>query len=358
MISLFLEPVDVWLFRDGKPFDAKSDHRARSLFPPSPTVLQGVIRSHYLVHKGVNLANKTAITDLVGTADDYKELRLRGPFIAKKDEDNGQVTRYFPVPADVAPCDDEHLRALQPVKLDDKPHIRTNVPVDLPMLLWPPEREPTRKEFGQWLPEADLIRCLRGEVVKAVKSGDLFTFESRLGIARDDTRRTTEEGMLYEVEFVRPCGGVGLCLDMAGYDDWPASGVLRIGGEGRAARFEQVNAVEWPKLLDPLPACFKVYFATPAYFDQGWRPATWSDFFEGEVKLVTVALRRYQALGGYDWVSNAQKPARRYVPAGSVYYFRHDGSAHLKPNLVQNAITHYGAAIGFGQIIITEWKEQ
>jgi CRISPR-associated protein Cmr3 len=356
MIALFLEPVDVWLFRDGKPFDAKSDHRARSLFPPSPTVIQGVIRSHHLVLKGVALTDKTAIAALVGTTDDYKDLLLRGPFIARREND--QVTRYFPVPADVAPCDDKHLQALKPVNLADKWHILTNAPADLPMLLWPPEREPTRKESGRWLPETDLRRCLDGEAVKAVESSDLFMFESRLGIARDDARRTTEEGMLYEVEFVRPCNGVGLCLDMAGYDDWPESGVLRIGGEGRAARFEQVNAVEWPKLLDPLPACFKVYFATSAYFDQGWRPATWSDFFEGEVRLVAVALHRYQVLGGYDWAGNTQKPARRYVPAGSVYYFRHDGSAHLKPNLVQNAITHYGAKIGFGQIIITEWKEQ
>lgn len=354
MISLFLEPMDVWLFRDGKPFDAQSDHRARSLFPPSPLVMQGVIRSHYLTVKGVNLADPKAIADLVGTVEGYKGLRLRGPFIAKRE--NGRFVRYFPVPADAAPCDEEHLQALRPIKPDGA--VLTNAPADLPMLFCPPEREPTKKEFGQWLTEEDLLRCLNGAAVKALKSSDLFVFESRLGIARDDARRVTQEGMLYEVEYVRPARGVGLWLDLAGYDDWPTSGVLRIGGEGRAAQFEQQAERPWPEVPDPLPTSFKMYLATPAYFRQGWRPADWGDFFTGDVRLMAVALNRYQTLGGYDWAAGSPKPARRYVPAGSVYYFRCNGQAHLKPGLIQKAVTHYGAEIGFGQIIITEWKEK
>jgi CRISPR-associated protein Cmr3 len=51
-----------------------------------------------------------------------------------------------------------------------------------------------------------------------------------------------------------------------------------------------------------------------------------------------------------------QKPARRYVPAGSVYYFECQGEARLRPDLVQNAITDYGAQIGFGQVIVTNWE--
>jgi len=98
-MELFLEPVDVWLFRDGKPFDALSDHRASSLFPPYPTVMQGVIRSHHLVVNGVDLRNPTAIEKAVGTTENFGNLRLRGPFIARKEDD--RITRYFPIPADV-----------------------------------------------------------------------------------------------------------------------------------------------------------------------------------------------------------------------------------------------------------------
>src|SRR5689334_21009768 len=96
-MHLFLEAIDVWLFRDGRPFDARSDHRAASLFPPYPTVLQGAIRSHHLVVKNVDLRDSQQIIAAVGTTDDYKALRLRGPLIAKKE--GQKVVRYLPVPA-------------------------------------------------------------------------------------------------------------------------------------------------------------------------------------------------------------------------------------------------------------------
>jgi CRISPR-associated protein Cmr3 len=360
MMQLFLEAVDVWLFRDGKPFDARSDHRARSLFPPYPSVMQGVIRSHHLVVKGVDLRDRQAIEATVGTTDKFGDLRLRGPFVAKKEGD--KIIRYFPVPADVAPRE-RGYRPLHPQKTPDG--VKVSAPGDLPMLLWPGEGDkPTKKEHGQWQDEAtllNLLKCLNGWEVKGVNSSELFVHENRFGIGRNDERRTTEEGALYEVDFIRPCKDVGLWVQVDGYDGWPDSGVLRIGGEGRAARFTNVAPpLMWPSVDDPLPARFKVYFASPTYFTGGWKPNEgWGKFFEGEVKLQAVALNRYESIGGYDWAAKsdkAQKPACRYVPAGSVYYFQHDGSAKLK----QGTITEYGAEIGFGQVIIpeTEWKEK
>jgi len=351
MMQLFLEAMDVWLFRDGRPFDALSDHRARSLFPPYPSVMQGVIRSHHLVVKGVDLRDKQAIERTVGTADDVRDLRLRGPFIARRE--GNTITRYFPVPADVAP-DEKGYRPLRPRQCSAVPEVLTSALDDLPMLLWP-EGEPTKKEHGQWLNEATLLKCLKGEEVKGVSSTELFARENRFGIGRNDERRTTEEGALYEVEFIRPRRNVGLWVQVEGYDDWPDAGLMRIGGEGRGAHFEKLTSpLAWPPIPDPLPTRFKVYFAGPACFSGGWKPKEgWGKFFEGEVQLQAIALNRYESIGGFDWASGQQKAARRYVPAGSVYYFSHDGSAKLK----QDAITESGAAIGFGQIIITEWKE-
>ena len=359
MMELFLEPVDVWLFRDGKPFDAGSDHRARSLFPPYPSVMQGAIRSHQLVVKKIDLRDPKAIEDEVGTAEDFKSLRLRGPFIAR--EEDGRLTRYFPVPADVVP--DRKMgryRPLRPRSRQDTPHTLTNAPGELPMLLWPPDDvEPGKEDFGQWMAEEELLKCLRGEPAVAVKSDELFKRENRFGIGRNDATRTTEEGALYEVEFIRPCSGVGLWVQVDGYDGWPESGTMRIGGEGRGAHFSQLKTtLGWPQPSDPLPARFKVYFASPAYFEDGWRPKDgWERFFTGPVRLQAVALNRYESIGGFDWAANEQKPARRYVPAGSVYYFACDDQVSLKADLVNQAITEYGAKIGFGQTIITKWKE-
>ncbi len=354
MMQLFLEPVDVWLFRDGKPFDAGSDHRARSLFPPSPHVMQGVIRSHHLVVKGVDLRDHQAIKAAVGTVKDFRGLRLRGPFIARREGQNGQIVRYFPVPADVIP--DEKAggyRSLRPQLRQKTPAVLTSASAELPMLLWPPEdTRPTKQDFGQWMSETELLKCLQGQPAKVIHSRDLFVHENRFGIGLNDATYTTEEGALYEVDFIRPCKDVGLWVQVEGYDGWPATGTLRIGGEARGAHFSQIETVlAWTQPSDPLPSRFKVYFASPAYFEDGWKPrGGWGQFFDGDVTLQAVALNRYEVIGGYDWAANRQKPACRYVPAGSVYYFAASGGTRLK----QDVITEDGAEIGFGQVIITE----
>ena len=61
------------------------------------------------------------------------------------------------------------------------------------------------------------------------------------------------------------------------------------------------------------------------------------------MKLQAAAINRFQSLGGFDWAKNDHKPARRYVPAGSVYFFESKGEARLKPGLTQHAITDFGA---------------
>ncbi|HXG20573.1 MAG TPA: type III-B CRISPR module-associated protein Cmr3, partial [Methylomirabilota bacterium] len=321
-----------------------------SLFPPYPSVIQGAIRSHHLVVKDVDLRDRKQIEATVGTANDYRTLCMRGPFLAKKEGD--KVIRYLPVPAHAVPGKEGYIA---PTPRNQPDTVKTSAPT--PMLLWSNE-EPQKKEFGQWLREDRLCELLKLGAKSAVvgeSEANLFARESRLGIARDDTRRTTEEGALYEVEFIRLHDHVGLFIEVEGYDGWPQSGIMRIGGEGRGARFEEVKAEPWPAPSGSLPGRFLIYFATPTYFAQGWHPDSWQRFFEGEVTLQTAAVNRFQSLGGFDWAKNDHKPARRYVPAGSVYFFTSDGHARLKPGLTQNAITDAGAEIGFGQILIGEW---
>jgi len=133
--------------------------------------------------------------------------------------------------------------------------------------------------------------------------------------------RVVDEGMLYEAGFVRPCDGVGLLVEMEGYEEapWKRSGILHLGGEKRMASFTMES-------VEPLPVSpaktdrFKIYFVTPTYFENGWLPADWSRFFAGPVELVGAAVNRYETLGGFNWISDpngsgAHRPARRYVPA-------------------------------------------
>ncbi|MCS7011115.1 MAG: type III-B CRISPR module-associated protein Cmr3, partial [Anaerolineales bacterium] len=73
---------------------------------------------------------------------------------------------------------------------------------------------------------------------------------------------------------------------------------------------------------------------------------------------VAAAVNRYECLGGYDWAKDAHKPALRYVPAGSVYYFESQGTVFLTKQVLEtNAIADKGAQIGFGQIFIQEVQD-
>jgi CRISPR-associated protein Cmr3 len=354
-MKLFIEPVDVWLFRDGRPFNAGTDHRARSLFPPYPSVMQGVIRSHHLVVRGIDLGDQQAIKEAVGTATDYLDLRLRGPFVARRE--NGNVVRYFPAPLDAVLCEDDKLHPLTLKGISAG--IKSSAPT--PYLLWAAGK-PKKPKGRMWLDEEALGQYLDGQSVKPILERDLFLREDRLGIGLDDATRTTAEsesggGLLYEAEFIRVKNRVGLEVTfegLPGLNKWPERGVLRMGGEGHAGRYEISNAPAWPEIPSPFPKRFKVYFATPTYFEDGWRPKTWDRFFAGEVALQAAAVGRYQSIGGFDVAEGRQKAARRYVPAGSVYYFACQGEVKPQEALVNRAITDAGAEIGFGQVIIKE----
>src|SRR5581483_9227188 len=229
MMQLFIEPIDVWLFRDGKPFDAQSDHRATSLFPPYPSVMQGVIRSQHLVANKdeVDLTNQAAVTAFIGDDKDYKGLRLRGPFIAMRNLNGGGVTRYFRVPADAAPSG-EGFRALRPTLCASVSKVTTSATKELEMLFWPAAKS-SKTELGEWMTERELFKCLGEEVATAERTSTLFAYENRFGIGRDDTTRTTKRQFLYEVDFIRPCQNVGLYVEVSGYDSWQKEGVMRIG---------------------------------------------------------------------------------------------------------------------------------
>jgi CRISPR-associated protein Cmr3 len=348
-MHIFLTPEDVWLFRDGRPFDAASSHRARSLFPPYPSVLQGVIRSHQLVLKKVDLQDKDTIIRTVGTAEDYGSLQMRGPFLAKHMD--GKLTRFFPRPADWFPINEEsdQIHALSPA---DPAGLQTNTShSDLPYLLFPSGFKPGKKEYGEWLAEDDMQTYLASKAVTPHKSKDLFVRESRVGIKLGAVTRTTEQGMLYEAEFIRPLKNVGLYLELNGYDDWPTQGMLKIGGESHAASFQKVEAQAWDAPPKSLNGRFKIYFASPAYFKNGWLPSNWKQFLGIELSPCAVALKGYDAVGGFDYASHGDKSSLRYVPAGSVYFFESKNEI----TSVAPAFTETGSQIGLGQVMFAKW---
>jgi CRISPR-associated protein Cmr3 len=373
--SLLIEPHDVLLFRDGKPFSAGTDIRARSLFPPTPFTIQGSIRARVLFSSGVSPGDYAQgstpaaqqLRQLIGTPQgSYGTLHFRGPFLAR--QENGQWSCYFPLPADVVRAGGSY-RVLQPLK--DSPWA-SNLPDNL-QSPWIRTTEHLEEAQG-WISEAELRRYLRGVAPSEVhKECEFVEREHRFGIAMERDRRTVRESYLYLAEFLRLKEGVAFWVEVGGIasKDWKGKkGFLQLGGESRAAYYE-VQESGLGSLLsppNPLPHRFKVVLLTPAWFSEGWMPlgGNWGQFFnhpKGSVRLVSAIVPRYQAIGGA-YVDDQrrkgafQKPMRRFVPAGSVYFFEGEDLASWAGKPFTETPTGEGdyGQIGFGTCAIGEWN--
>lgn len=362
-MKIFIRPVDVWLFRDGRPFDAGGDHRARSVFPPSPTVIQGVIRSHHVELNGGLAAylnhQLPEVERFVGAPGKMppSAFRLRGHFVAglcsNGECEERRVNFYFPMPSDAFLYGDIY-RPLKMHKPDEE--VFTDLDGLGFELLWPEgDFEPGKaksEEGGLWVSLAAMQDYLaKGQISRQeMKRGsDLFVRESRVGIGRDDFSRANRDSLLYEADFIRPCEGFGLFVEVEGLPEWPKMGVMAIGGEARAGYYKAVKAPGIVHQLSPDTKKFKVIFLTPTYFRRGWQPDNWESLIGAGVKFLGAAVGQPLVLGGFSQADKRHKPARRYVPAGSVYYFTG------KPPVNIEAITEYGANIGFGQFIMGGW---
>ncbi|MFA0734397.1 MAG: hypothetical protein OGMRLDGQ_000897 [Candidatus Fervidibacter sp.] len=367
-MQIVIRPMDVWLFRDGKPFRAGEDHIAESTFPPSPFTLQGAIRTKVLADKGINLsefASQGQPDPKVGYGDYFGKLRLRGPLLmCCKD---GKWERLIPMPTDVVKVGNRY-ELLRP---SHNMPFTTNLPNNSLRLLWARTGERISEAKG-WLPESEWANYLQGQPPsQVVLTEDLFTFEPRFGIAIDADKGTTQEAMLYQARFVRLKKETALWAEVDGVS-LSKKGFLRFGGEGRAAVYEALSQQESLRPLSQFnfasnSNCFKVVLVTPAWFSGGWQPkdGDWSKVFGASVQLVGAAIPRPLLLGGFDVAKGVPKPMRAFVPPGAVYFFKAEKSVSFADNFAftetpdevreQNGNANAWAQIGLGAVLIGVW---
>lgn len=388
MTWLFLEPTDVWTFRDARSTHVGGGHLAASLFPPTPQTVQGALRSLLLGRSGVAWRafreQSTPAAQALGTQIGYPahadvpaslgQFTMAGPFVAYAEPSGSTITRYMPLPLDV-----RRTKSTPPQYFTLQPTQRRPFAANWPQPdlspLWPTVEQDFEEPEPLWLTASGLQKYLAGQLANWTPATDLLTAdalfgsEPRLGIALDYTYRRPIEQMLYQVGFVRPETGVGLLVEVGATLEFPEAGVLRLGGENRAAYYRRVPDVQVQLGVSaPAPTCyFKVILLTPAYFDDGWRPrdgnAGWSRLLGTPVQLVAAALGRPHYIGGWDLAQRGgygwHKPLYAYVPPGSVYFFRSETTVSLPQRpLTQTPVgeTLPFPQLGFGQIVAAPWS--
>jgi len=400
---LWLEPLDVLLFRDSRPFTGGEIHRARSLFPPSPLTFQGAIRSilfqHVLGNKGKSFhhlakylrhenmdADVEEVVRILGGADDFGNFQLLGPFLASRQGNIEKVSVehiFFPPPFDLLQKDEKFF-TISP--LSDLPHVLFDSGWKEGLaLLW--SKEIGAKDVADfWLTKEGLAAYLKGEfsTIALKHSKHIYAREQRVGIELKDGARTVEIGKLYMAEFVRLEKNHGFLVRVeiiSSPDDVLAplkEGVLQLGGEARACLYRSLEDDPLAGFDSPLGGnekFFKLYLATPAIFTKGWLP----DFLEQstlkgkvdgvQVRLVAAAVGKPMYIGGWDLAHNVPRELYPAVPPGSVYLFEIlEGGAekvkeifHGKTKLQElgNQGERYLrelAKIGFGLTFVGRWN--
>ncbi len=350
--TYFLDPLDVLLFRDGRPRVTGDSHVMKGSFPPPPSALYGAFRSAVLAAAGARFkpsAVQSAFEGLsadvalaVGTPAHTGTLTLRHVLLAHRSGD--AVTPLFHPGLDLVRPKEEARNGerflLRPVA---DGAVTTSLPEGIQRLAAPPDAgfvEPLRG----WLDVASFGAYLRGELegltlheptspfthkARATDSAPSpFGTESRTSLMIDDQTGTASDGMLFTTDFTRLQARYGFYVAVENAPGLGDEGLLRLGAEQRPVAYTSSRAAlpGFDGVAGRIRSRFRLVLASPAPFDAGWRPDFVGADLTGSiggcrVRLVAAAVGRYEHIGGWELARARPRPARRAAPAGSVYYF-------------------------------------
>lgn len=310
METIAIQATDTLFFRDGRPFSMGDDSFAQGIFPPPPSVLYGVLRS---VHLAKGLEDDSGLETLIPDS-----LKLKFQFIAMQ----AGTDVFFPLPKDLVVVKDRERLKLHPLLLSDVSKFSN---AQTPKILTANFED--KIDDDAFLTDLlSLERYLSGNVVNVVprKLNDFICPETKIGIGRDKNRNTAEDGKLFRLQATRPVNKNLQHLQfLISYEglQLPEDALFTIGAERRVAFYRKKDDLHLDSNSRNLDSeIFKIYLATPAIFEHGWRPETLLHKYG--LELLAVALDRPVHIGGWDMDEKRPKAMLQCVPAGSVYYVK------------------------------------
>ena len=345
-MRLFLQANDTFFFRDGRPFTKGDQPEGYSIFPPLPSTILGALRTAYIAEHGdLSSFYDGKMAKTIGTPDSLGSIHLKGVFLA--DRKSGT---YCPIPYDLVTkksvkVNKEKNKLYKLERSPKKSNFISNSPLNH-HLRWDKDDEDVESETSGRLRHLYLRQYLL-DIQKTFRLSPIENFvcdEPKIGIERDYKTLTSKDNMLYRIKMSRfqslftDMSELGFVVDYKCDEKLPAKGLLKLGGEGKSFTYERschnpdplATEEDMAALKETIRSsgAFKLYFATPAIFDQGWLPK-WIDkhtykaqYQSLSFELITAAVGKPIAIGGWDMKKNMPKPTRQAIPAGSVYYFK------------------------------------
>ncbi|WP_299458259.1 type III-B CRISPR module-associated protein Cmr3 [uncultured Microscilla sp.] len=341
-MKIKIDALDTLFFRDGKPFSLGEETWAEGLFPPSPGVLYGALRSLYFSLHPHEM-------DKAGQDNDpTKELIIKGIYFFMEDE------WHLVNPLDYVKEKKAYRPRFHLLCLKDLPQEIKGTSYPLSSGLVPPKNIQVENVEGMISLDALEDYAMLNEASGEIKPWARYVHvEPKVGIGRSKITNSTREGLLYRVGMVRPAFDpvkegeapnvdatferLSIIIDFEGLpamDHLPAKGFFRLGGESKAVAYEVFEpTINLPSQAIEGQGIFKLVLLTPALFDNGWCPAsinpttgrgtlTIAPQKMVEVELLAAATGKPVPVGGFDMQAKLPKPMLKAVPAGAVYYFR------------------------------------
>lgn len=306
MIRLNIEPFDLLLFRDGRPFDMGDS--ASSLPFPSPLTFQGAVRAKLWKFK-----EEIPPDWLDPTEPPFK---FYGPFFEK----DGKL--LFPLHRsllDIGPVESSFI----------KPGYCNLRDLKIKKIPWQKGEEEGARgfisidDFKEYL----LNGNVRGKIMEEV---ELWKVEERVSIKIDpDLYTVSEEDALFSVGFMRLEKGVRFAFFIEGEEKIREylerePRALILGGERRPVRYELVEE-DFKQMFEDLKEkieekvkerkIMKVIFLTPSIPKGGFIPKSLA-----QREIITAYIPKPMRLGGWDYKSNEPRPMRYALSPGSTFW--------------------------------------
>lgn len=346
-MRLFLQANDTFFFRDGRPFTKGDQSDGYSIFPPLPTTILGALRTAYIAEHGdMSSFYARKMKKTIGTPDSLGSMHLKGVFLADMES-----TIYYPIPLDLLVKKNETDNRLYLLDIGTKSSNLSSNTLLTHLLKWS-GTEDVESETNGRLEDIDMTEYLLGGQTEFIfrPIEDFVRSEPKIGIERDYRTSAAKDNMLYRINMSRfqsqflksnerkALSDLGFVVDYQCDIELPANGLLKLGGEGKSFTYRRschnpnpfATEEDMAALKESIRSSriFKLYFATPAIFNQGWLPK-WIDkttykaqYQSLSFELITAAVGKPLAIGGWNMKKNMPKPTRQAIPAGSVYYFK------------------------------------
>ena len=345
--SVFIAPLDVLFLRGNKLFGDPGSF-GEALIPPWPSVAAGALRSRMLADDGVDLAafaRGQVHHPTLGTPAAPGPFTVTGFHLARRHAD-GRVELLMTPPADLVLFEAEGSQPLTAAQMaTTKPATGLGSSAELPFMPVLAQADRRKPAGGYWLTAAGFTKYLAGQVPAAaedwVKSSALWQIDHRVGVGLDTEQRRAKDGQLFSMQAIalarREHGGatdVGFLATVSGAEP-PTCGLVRLGGDGRAAALHPTRDYRLPEpdyaAVAQARRC-RLLLTSPGLFGAGWLP-TGADANnrrdDGAIRfelhgvsgwLVSAAVPRAEVVSGWDLARWQPKDALRAAPAGAVYW--------------------------------------